>query len=57
MKNATKAPSSYEHIKGGPPIVVTAPKNDVNLPKEKAEEAEVAGRHKNIGQKDHKGAR
>ncbi len=28
-----------------------------NVPKEKAEAAEVAGRHKNSGQKDHKGAR
>ena len=34
-----------------------APRQDVNLPKEKAEESEVAGRHKNSGQKDHKGAR
>ncbi len=30
---------------------------DENLPREKAEESEVAGRHKNSGQKDHKGAR
>ena len=34
-----------------------APLRDQNLPKEKAEESEVAGRHKNSGQKDHKGAR
>ena len=33
------------------------PRQDMNLPKEKAEEGEVAGRHKNSGQKDHKGAR
>ena len=30
---------------------------DPDRPKEKAEAAEVAGRHKNSGQKDHKGAR
>lgn len=34
-----------------------APRADVDLPKERAEESEVAGRHKNSGQKDHKGAR
>jgi hypothetical protein len=30
---------------------------DGDRPKEKSEAAEVAGRHKNTGQKDHKGAR
>ena len=30
---------------------------DPDTPKEKSEAAEVAGRHKNDGQKDHKGAR
>ena len=30
---------------------------DPDKPKEKSEAAEVAGRHKNSGQKDHKGAR
>ena len=30
---------------------------DPDAPKEKSEAAEVAGRHKNSGQKDHKGAR
>ncbi len=34
-----------------------APFRDESLPKEMAEESEVAGRHKNSGQKDHKGAR
>jgi len=34
-----------------------SPLEDVNKQKEKAEENEVAGRHKNDGQKDHKGAR
>jgi hypothetical protein len=35
----------------------SAPVEDVNKQKAKAEEHEVAGRHKNDGQKDHKGAR
>ncbi len=30
---------------------------DPDKPKEKSEAGEVAGRHKNSGQKDHKGAR
>jgi hypothetical protein len=30
---------------------------EANQQKQKAEEREVAGRHKNDGQKDHKGAR
>jgi len=30
---------------------------DVDASKERSEAAEVAGRHKNSGQKDHKGAR
>ncbi len=30
---------------------------DPDKPKEKSEAAEVSGRHKNSGQKDHKGAR
>jgi hypothetical protein len=34
-----------------------APLRDQDLPREKAEESEVAGRYKNSGQKDHKGAR
>jgi hypothetical protein len=56
MKNTT---SKTDQIKGPPPSGYPhpAPKTDSNLPKEKAEEAEVAGRHKNSGQKDHKGAR
>jgi hypothetical protein len=33
------------------------PLEDVNKKKKIEEEKEVAGRHKNIGQKDHKGAR
>lgn len=57
MKNAAASPSTPDRIKDGPPVVPRAPRADTNLPKEKAEEAEVAGRHKNSGQKDHKGAR
>ena len=41
----------------GPGHVHPAPRKDLNTPKERAEESEVAGRHKNSGQKDHKGAR
>ena len=45
----------------GPPLEpVHLPKSDAKDPdksKEKSEAAEVAGRHKNSGQKDHKGAR
>ena len=33
------------------------PAEAVNKQKQQAEELEVAGRHKNSGQKDHKGAR
>ena len=33
------------------------PLEEVKKQKQKAEEQEVAGRHKNDGQKDHKGAR
>jgi hypothetical protein len=31
--------------------------DEMNKTKQKAEETEVAGRHNNAGQKDHKGAR
>jgi hypothetical protein len=34
-----------------------APRVDANRQRDKAEAGEVAGRHKNTGQKDHKGAR
>ncbi len=34
-----------------------SPLEEVNKQKQKAEEREVAGRHKNDGQKDHKGSR
>ena len=49
------------HESKGPqlkPGQVPAPQaRDPDKPKEKSEAAEVAGRHKNTGQKDHKGAR
>lgn len=35
----------------------TSATEDANKQKQKAEQNEVAGRHKNDGQKDHKGAR
>lgn len=35
----------------------TAPVEEANKQRQKAEDREVAGRHKNDGQKDHKGAR
>lgn len=57
MKNAASSPSTADSIQHGPPLVPHAPRADTDLPKEKAEEAEVAGRHKNSGPKDHKGAR
>jgi len=45
----------------GPPLKpAQVPKpeaRDPDQPREKAEAAEVAGRHRNSGQKDHKGAR
>jgi hypothetical protein len=41
----------------GPGPAHPGPRGDADRPREKAEESEVAGRHKNSGQKDHKGAR
>jgi outer membrane biosynthesis protein TonB len=45
----------------GPPLkpvhVPRSQAKDSDKPKEKSEAAEIAGRHKNSGQKDHKGAR
>jgi len=51
MTQPTKGP----HTKPGP--THPSPKVDANQQKAKAEPAEVLGRHKNTGQKDHKGAR
>ncbi len=42
------------HTRG---YVHPAPSRDENQLQERAEESEVAGRHKNSGQKDQKGAR
>lgn len=40
------------------PVQIPKPQSrDPDAPREEAEAAEVAGRHKNSGQKDHKGAR
>ena len=39
------------------PSPARSPEEEANKKKYKAEENEVAGRHKNDGQKDHKGAR
>ncbi len=49
------APSKDQHSKTSP----THPSHaeDAMKQKQKAQEKEVAGMHKNIGQKDHKGAR
>ncbi len=50
----TKRIAGTLHKRGYAP---PAPLRDENMPREKAEESEVAGRQKNTGQKDHKGAR
>ena len=60
MNNDPKATPTLEPIKGPPRRPAQArppPREDANKHIEKAEESEVAGRHKNSGQKDHKGAR
>jgi len=51
MKQASK------HRQPTPEPVPKPESRDPDRPKELAEAAEVAGRHKNSGQKDHKGAR
>jgi len=43
------------HTKPQPPNPASL--DEVNMQKKKAEEKEVAGRHKNDGQKGHRGAR
>lgn len=40
-----------------PEHIHPSPLQETNKHKQKAEELEIAGRHKNVGQKDHKGAR
>lgn len=60
MTTDTTDPRKTSRIEGTlhkPAHPPSAPRQDVNAAKEKAEESEVAGRHKNSGQKDHKGAR
>jgi len=44
-----------QHLKPGQ--TQPYPAEEVKKQKQKAEQREVAGRHKNDGQKDHKGAR
>ena len=51
MQEPAKAPQSRPH-KARPD-----PKGDAAEKQKKAETAEVLGRHRNSGQKDHKGAR
>jgi hypothetical protein len=49
-----------QQFKGRQPTPGQVPQSqakDADKPKEKSEAAEVAGRHQNSGQKDHKGAR
>jgi hypothetical protein len=50
----TQHPKDPQRKPGHPP---TNEGKDPDKPREKAEAAEVAGRHRNTGQKDHKGAR
>ncbi len=50
-----KQESKGRQLKPGSPLKPEA--RDPDRPKEKSEAADVAGRHKNSGQKDHKGAR
>ena len=60
MKSEPTEPRKTKRIEGTlhkPGYAHPAPRQDANLPREKAEQSEVAGRHKNTGQKDHKGAR
>ena len=60
MKNDSTVLPKTERIDGPahkPGYAHPASREDLNKSKEKAEESEVAGRHKNSGQKDHKGAR
>ena len=60
MKNDPKATSISEPTEGPPhwpEQTRPLPRQDANKHMEKAEESEVAGRHRNSGQKDQKGAR
>lgn len=60
MNNDTNKQQTNSRIEGTlhrPQHAPSAPRKDVNLPKERAEESEVAGRHENSVQKDYKGAR
>jgi len=50
----TQQPSDKQQNPGQPP---SPPPHELNKEKQRAEEREIAGRHKSDGQKDHKGAR
>jgi hypothetical protein len=50
----TQQTKDQHHKAGQTPA---SPSEEVNKQKLKAEEQEIVGRHKNDGQKDHKGAR
>lgn len=53
QKTTPKNPGPVSTLAPARPSMPTAP----SLPLQPAEPAEVLGRHKNTGQKDHKGAR
>ncbi|MFZ6748024.1 hypothetical protein [Undibacterium sp. Ren11W] len=50
-------PSKAQSLNQKPEQTRPSKSDDVNAQKQKAEAKEVAGGHKNDGQKDHKGAR
>lgn len=50
-------PTKNQQQKPGPTQPFPARSDEANKQQQKAEQQEVAGRHKNDGQKDHKGAR
>ncbi len=60
MKNEQIEPRKIERINGTlhkPGYAHPAPRQDANPRRERAEEGEAAGQHKNTGEKEHKGAR
>jgi hypothetical protein len=57
QENFMTQPSKTQSLKQKPEQTRPSKSDDVNAQKQKAEAKEVAGRHKNDGQKDHKGAR
>lgn len=60
MNNDTNKQQTNSRIEGTlhrPQHAPSVPREAVNLPKKRAEESEVAGRHENSAPKDHKRAR